>query len=288
MSCEARRAALAATLLAALSTAGAQAGEPTRPEALDVVGACPDGAAVRRLLDRLVTADEWRNTVAIQDRGPQYRIAVGDTATTLEDPARDCAARARQAAAVAASGLRSHRQVFGPPMWTVEKGLVFEVASSGGSAVWAPGAELRGAYGSGRWSLVGAAGARGPVTLTFSNVWKAELLRLPLDLGVRLTMRRGRLRPWLVLGPSLTVTSFLGQELLEADRKWRADPGALAMFGATLPVKGRIGVAAALTARWQPRQYHLRVAPEGTVGETPSWWFGLSLNYTIDGKPTSL
>src|SRR6185436_6894187 len=111
-----------------------------------------------------------------------------------DDPARDCEARARQAAVVLAGGLRSHRQVFGPPLWTIEKGLVFEVASSGGSAVWAPGAEFRGAYGSGRWSLMGAAGARGPVTLTLASAGKAELLRFPLDVGVRVTMRRGRLR----------------------------------------------------------------------------------------------
>jgi hypothetical protein len=288
MSCETRRAVLAATLVAALPSAGAQAGEATRPGRLDVVGACPEGAVVRRLVERLVTAEEWKAAVSMQDQGPQYRIAVDGNATTLADPARDCAARARQAAVVVASGLRSHQQVFGPPKWTVEKGLVFEVASSGGSAVWAPGAELRTAYGSGRWSLVGAAGARGPVTLTFSEVWKAELLRLPLDIGARATTHWGRLRAWVVLGPSLTVTSFLGQELLEADRKWRADPGALAMFGATLPAMGRIGVAAALSARWQPRQYRLRVVPEGQVGETPAWWFGLSLDYTIDGKPTSL
>jgi len=24
--------------------------------------------------------------------------------------------------------------------------------------------------------------------------------------------------------------------------------------------------------------------PFGTVGETPAWWFSLSLNYTLDGK----
>jgi hypothetical protein len=290
MSCEARRAVLAATLAVALPIARAWAGEATAPgwPALDVVGACPDGAAVRRLLDPLVTAEEARaTTISIQDRGPQYRIVVGGKATTLDDPARDCAARARQAAVVVASGLRSHAQVFGPPMWTIEKGLVFEVAPSGGSAVWVPGAELRGAYGSGRWSLVGAGGARGPVTLTFAGVWKAELLRFPLDVAVRLTTRWWRMRPWFMLGPSLTVTSFLGEELLETDRKWRGDPGALAMVGATLPISRRFGVAAALSARWQPRRYHLQVVPVGTVGETPAWWFGLSLNYTLDGKPTS-
>jgi len=291
MSCEARRAALAAAFVAALPIAGARAGE-TAPEpqgpVLDVVGACPDGATVRRLLDALVTAEEARAAaISLQDQGSHYRMVVGGAATTLDDPARDCKARARQAAVVLAGGLRSHQQVFGPPRWTIEKGLVFEVASSGGSAVWVPGAEFRGAYGSGRWSLVGAAGARGPANLTFAGAWKAELLRFPLDLGLRATMRWERLRAWLALGPSLTVTGLLGQELLETERQWRCDPGALAMGGATLRVRGRIGIAAALGARWQPRRYHLQVVPLGTVGETPPWWFGLSLDYTIDGHPSS-
>jgi hypothetical protein len=29
------------------------------------------------------------------------------------------------------------------------------------------------------------------------------------------------------------------------------------------------------------------VAPVGTVGETPTWWIGVSLNYTIDARPSS-
>jgi hypothetical protein len=285
-----RRVALVATFAAAAPLAQARAAQVPAPErpALDVVGACPDRLAVRRLLAGLVSPDEAGTTaVSIQDRGSQYRIVVGSEATTLQDPARDCEARARQTAVVVASALHSHPQVFGPPRWTIEKGFVFDVASVADRAVWSPGAEIRGAYGSGPWSIVGAAGARGPATLLFANVWKAELLRFPLDAGVRLTLPWGRLRPWFVLGPSLTVSAFLGQELLQADREWRLDPGALALIGATLPVYKRVGVAAAISARWQPRPYHLQVVPLGEVGKTPSWWFGLSLNYTLDGKPTS-
>jgi hypothetical protein len=293
MSRDARWVALAATLAWALPIACPRdaEGQTSLTEdgvALDVAGACPEVAAVRRLLAALVTADEAQAAVvSVQDQGPHYRIAVRSQATTLDDPARDCAARARQAAIVAASGLRSHRQVFGPPMWTIEKGLVFDVAPTAAGAVWAPGAELRSAYGSGLWSLVGAAGARGPVTLSGDNGWKADLLRFPLDVGARMTSYRWRLRPWLGLGPSVTVTGILGKDLVQTDRKWRLDPGALALVGATLPIKGRIGVAAAINARWQPRPYHLQVTPVGTVADTPTWWLGLSLNYTLDGKPSS-
>ena len=146
---------------------------------------------------------------------------------------------------------------------------------------------MRGAYGSGPWSVFGAAGARGPVTLSLDDGWEAELLRLPLDAGVRFTSYRWRVRPWLALGGSATVTRILGRDLIDMDPKWRIDLGTLAMVGATLPVLGRIGVAAALSVRWQPRPYRLNVVPVGTVGETPKWWLGLSLNYTIDGKGSS-
>jgi hypothetical protein len=254
---------------------------------LEVVGACPDAAAVRRLLGDLLSPEEARAApIAIWDQGPHYRIAVRKVATTLDDPARDCAARAQQAATIAADDLRSHPQVFGPPIWTIEKGAVFDVAPGKGTP-WAPGAEFRGALGSGRWSLVGAAGARGPATLTFDDGFKAELLRFPLDAGARVTWYLGRFRPWLVVGGSATPTAILGQDLIETDRVWRLDLGLLGMAGATLRLFGRIGVAAAINVRWQPRPYHLQVVPHGTVGETPPLWLGLSLSYTIDGKPST-
>src|SRR6185295_15097201 len=162
--------------------------------AIQVVGACPDQAAVRALLATLLP-EETRAAVSVEDEGPRYRVAVRGNARTLDDLSRDCAARARQAAAFAADELGPHPIVLGPPVWTIEKGLVFEVAPNGGSAAWAYGAEFRGAYGSRAWSLVGAAGVRGPVTLSFDQRWKADLLRLPLDVGARVTMYRWRLRP---------------------------------------------------------------------------------------------
>jgi hypothetical protein len=255
---------------------------------IDVVGACPDETAVRRLLSELLPGSDGGGApVSIQDRGPHYRIALNDEATTFDDPGRDCAARARQAAALVANNMGAHPRVLGPPKWTMEKGLVFDAAAWANSVVWAPGAEFRGVYGPGRWSIVGAAGARGPVTLSFANDWKAELLRFPLDAGARITSYRWRLRPWVVVGGSVTVTGVVGQNLVESDRVWRLDPGVVLLAGATLPFRGRIGGAAALNIRWQPRPYDLNVTSVGKVGETPVWWFGLSLNYTIDGEASS-
>lgn len=279
---------------AIVATAGDLARAPTTDTSpvadaltLNVVGGCPDAAAVRRLLAELLSADEARAApVSIQDRGARFRIAVRDAATMLDDPARDCTARARQAAVFAANELHAPKLVLGPPTWTIEKGLVFDAAFPPGGAVWSPGAEIRGALGSKPWSLVGAAGARGPVTLSLEHGYKAELLRFPVDAGARLTSYRWRLRPWLTVGGTATLTGILGQELVQTERQWRIDLGALAMVGATLPMFGRVGGAAALSVRWQPRPYELKVAPFGTVGETPTWWFSLSLNYTLDGKPS--
>src|SRR3954471_17642293 len=252
---------------------------------VDAVGACPDADALERALAGILSAEEAAGvSIAVQDQGAHYRIVVREEATTLDDPARACATRARQAAVVIAADLRSHPALWGPPIWTIEKGIVFDVAPGTKGPAWAPGAEFRGALGSGRWSLVGAAGARGPATLSFEGDWKAQLLRFPLDLGARVTAYWGRFRPWLVLGGSVTPTAILGQDLVETDRQWRLDLGGRAMVGATLRLLGRIGVAAAISVRWQPRPYQLQVVPHGTVGETPAWWLGLSLNYTLDGK----
>ena len=284
-------AAVAATFIAATEGPAAAGGAPAPPPAddgltLNVVGACPDAAMVRRLLAEMVSPDEARAApVSIQDRGPHFRVAVRDAATTIDDPGRDCATRARLAVALAVNELHVRKIVLGPPEFTIEKGLVFETTSTSDGLVWAPGAEFRGAFGSKPWSVVGAAGARGPVTLPLMNGWKAEELRFPLDGGVRLTSYRfGRFRPWFVIGASLTVTGIIGHELVQTDRVWRLDPGAIGMAGVTLRMFGRIGGMAALVVRWQPRPYQLEVVPAGHVGETPKWWIGVSLNYTLDGK----
>jgi len=281
--------AIAAVLCAVAGAAPAPAPADVDGLTIEVVGACPDAATVRRLLTGLVSPDEARAMhVTIEDRGAQVRIAVREEATTLDDPARDCAARARMAAAFALTELLTQRIVLGPPDWTVEKGLIFEVAPTDSGAAWAPGAEFRGAYGRERWALYGSAGARGPVTLGLEHGWQAELLRFPLDGGARITARRGsRFRPWLTVAGSLTITGIMGSELVQTEREWRVDLGALAMAGATLRVTDRLGLSAALTVRWQPRRYQLQVIPAGTVGETPGWWFGLALDYTIDGPRRS-
>ncbi|HXJ20563.1 MAG TPA: hypothetical protein VMT03_10045 [Polyangia bacterium] len=278
---------VAATVLYALLGAEVRARDAV---ALEVEGACPDAASVQKVLGELLGTDELRGTATISDDGPRYRIqmAGATTATTLADPARDCAARARYAAAILTGDLHPHPQVFGPPVFTIEKGAVFDFAAGTGGTVWAPGAEFRGAFGSGPWSLVGSAGARGPATMDLGGgQWKAEILRFPLDVGFRLTAHWGRFRPWLTLGGSLTPTAIQGQDVVQSNRQWRVDPGTLVMAGATLRLFKRIGVAAALNVRWQPRPYQLQVAPYGTVGETPTWWLGISLSYTIDGRPSS-
>ena len=122
------------------------------------------------------------------------------------------------------------------------------------------------------------------MTLQLDHGLKAEVIRAPVDVGARITSYRWRLRPWAAVGGSLTLSGILGEELVQTDREWRLDIGPMAMAGATLRVTKHLGVAAALSVRWQPRPYRLQAVPFGTVGETPAWWFALSLNYTIDGK----
>ena len=271
--------ALATLLLHANRTAAVEA-------TIDVVGACPDADAVRHLLAALLSADEASAApLSIQDRGARFRIRVRKTEMMIDDPGRDCAARARQAAAVAATELQQRHTVLGPPTWVVEKGFVFDAGSTSTGIVWAPGAEIRGIWGSQTLAWFAAAGARGPVTLPLANGWRVEELRFPLDGGARFTSYRfRRLRPWFMVGPSLTITGLLGQELVQTDRKWRLDWGAIAMAGATLQFFNRIGGLAAISIRWQPRPYELQVIPAGRAGETPTWWLGISLNYTLDGK----
>src|SRR4029450_5291832 len=105
-------------------------------------GALP--APVPRLPPDLLTPDEARAApITVQDRGDRFRIAVRSAATMLEDPARDCAARARQAAVVAATTLQAQRIALGPPDGTIERGLVIELPGAAGEPLWSVGAEFR-------------------------------------------------------------------------------------------------------------------------------------------------
>src|SRR5688572_4667944 len=107
------RAAPLAIAVAVLLIPAAAAGQAAAPT-VEAVGACPDAAAVRGLLAPLVSSNEaLAATVIVQDRGPHFRIVVGPTAMMLDDPARDCVARARTAAVVAANVLHVNKVVLG-------------------------------------------------------------------------------------------------------------------------------------------------------------------------------
>jgi hypothetical protein len=181
--------ALATLLLHASRTAAVEA-------TIDVVGACPDADAVRHLLAALLSADEASAApLSIQDRGARFRIRVRKTEMMIEDPGRDCAARARQAAVVATNELQQRHAVFGPPTWVVEKGFVFDAASTSTGIVWAPGAEIRGIWGSQTLAMYAAAGARGPVTLPLANGWRGATMNVWLTIiagAVALTLSAAR------------------------------------------------------------------------------------------------
>src|SRR4051812_27121737 len=102
-------------LLAALMAAPVAGGPPAVVQAtappgvtLNVEGSCPDAAEVARVLGGLLGPEEGQGaTVTIRDRGSNYRLTVRKEAATLDDSARDCAARARQAAIIVAGEVRS-------------------------------------------------------------------------------------------------------------------------------------------------------------------------------------
>ncbi len=251
---------------AAAAAADVDAGAQEMKIDLKFVGACPAEAVVRQLLVPLLPPGQGSGAaVSIQDLGAHYRIALPDSAMTFDDPGRDCAARARQAAVVVADERRVHPHVLGPPKWTIEKGVVFDFASSASGAVWAPGAEFRGAYGPGRWSLFGSAGARGPVALSLQNNWQAELLRFPLDVGGR--------NHHIPVG----AAAALGGRRSVADghrdpgpgrgrvgiRVWRLDPGAL--------LDGRCDPPGSQAHRGRRRAQRPLAAPALPSSTSPRW-----------------
>ncbi len=86
---------------------------PRAPAAVEASGACPAASSVVAILSTLLppagangangangtNAPAPRPAVTVTDRGDSYVVAVGDRAKTYPEAARDCAARARVAAA---------------------------------------------------------------------------------------------------------------------------------------------------------------------------------------------
>jgi hypothetical protein len=292
----------AAAMMSVAASAGAQPAS-SLPIATD--GTCPDPAAVQRILATLFSATESTApaSIGIADLGSRYRVSVGDRTKTYGDPHRNCAERARIAAAFIALALNPEEvsppvESEPPPLVAlpvpletpsrseVPKHVEFGVRA-GGAVQSAP--ELGAlAFGVGvrlaaLWTRVGAHAACGWVsTGTFALAGggaAVSLDRVPCAAGATFALLPPAERVQLTLDAGLAIGALwvAGHGLATDFAASRVEVGTRLALESGVhvgPPDARLFPVIGIEATYLPMSYDLEVASRGSVGQTPHWWAG--------------
>jgi hypothetical protein len=276
---------------------------------IDVSGSCPESAAVMGVLAQLLPTSPPAGsnaTATVSDRGDSYVVTVGGRIKTYSDAARNCAERARVAAAFISLALvpdalpeastppadaaapprppATHPPEPPPP----ESGWVrVDLRGTGESApesgLLTAGIALGAAAGKGRlgaqlvcgWSAGASMSARGTAT------GGIVIERFPCALGplVQLTPIASPLELSASAGLVLGALRARGTGFVSDYDAVRLEVGTQVSVDAILHVAPRPGsVAPVLGVQvvYDPMTYDLDTLPRGVVAHTPSVWAGAS------------
>ncbi len=308
-------------LAAALMALGIQRASAL-PPALQVRGdpaGCPSPVAVARALAPLlpgVPIQDQPNAmrVEVSDRGTSYRITLRGIVREFLDPPRDCEERARASAVVIALAVDPLHLNLSPPPIVLPAtppppkalppppipppsppapplkrslSLIVEAAGRGdfglasGPSAW--GAELRVVLGRGRWAgTLGIAGLA-PTTLALESGLAVHLIRVPSDLSLRVTGRRGRFELAGELGLAGALIALQAEAtpgLMRKPTQWLFDVGLRGAVAMRLHL-GRAIPFVSLAALVSPSAPELSVLPQGVIGRLPVVWLSLSAGIAI-------
>jgi hypothetical protein len=259
-------------------------------------GACPDPAVVAADLGALSGAPIDGGTpaakVRVRDLGDRYRVEGAGADRELADPARDCAERARAAAAVVLLALRPPTVTLPPssPLRThpplrldLEGTATFTGAprADGDAAMLAGGASLRLALHARYVGLSLGAAALSPATMQIAMV-DVRVWRAPFDLSLRGLLPLGRRVEGVGdLGVYLAVMHAAGAGLPITQSGTRLEPGVrlgLAMRAWILP---RLALVAGVDALIAIQTTPLAVDSVGVIATTPRAWVGGHLGLAV-------
>jgi len=162
------------------------------------------------------------------------------------------------------------------PLWhqvAIDLGAVIDVApdATGGSLV-SEGLALHLTVGRPGLGLLVGATVLAPTTIDL-GVSHVRMMRVPLDVGLRLSGRRARAEGALDLGLRASVLALAGRGTEDT----RLDLGGRAAVLARLWLGRWLAPFAAAELSFSPRSYQLVVDGVGTAGSTPRIWLGLRL-----------
>ncbi len=272
--------------------------------AVTVSGACPEPAALDRVLATLLPASTGPRPdapITVSDLGDTYRVSVGGRAKTYADPSRDCTERARVAAAFIALALSPDAPPAPaatppapappapppPPPPVTVPGRWLRVDARGAVGV-APedglvtaGAALSVAAGSRIFGGHLACGWLAAVPLSLSDGTSVLIERFPCALGptARIFPRPNRLEVDFEPGLALGALVASGRGFTTTFQSARLEVGARVAVDATLhlgPSRSGIAPVLGLEATVYPVAYDLDVGSRGTVAQSPRFWAGVT------------
>jgi hypothetical protein len=262
-----------------------------------------------------VTSDVVDSDVIVADRGAGFTVKVRGQRRRFKDQKRDCTERARHVAVFAVlilDPLRvpSHRSaaveeepdsseesatpapetptIFVPPprpgspaSFDLSLGPVAQVAlrSETESTTQAGGLGLRLRYGSGIGVSLGLAGLL-PTSLHFRDA-EARATWAPMDLSLSLSQRSDSWAVSLDVGVAGALLLVEGEALDATQQAARLELGGRAGVQVRYWASERAGIYFGLSGSYFPQPYSLQVEGLGTVGTTPTAWFGGSIGAVI-------
>ena len=262
-----------------------------------------------------VTSDVVDSDVIIADRGAGFTVKVRGQRRRFKDQKRDCTERARHVAVFTVliiDPLRvpSHASatieeepeppkkpaesqpegptIFVPPprpenpaSFDLSLGPVAQVAlrSETETTTQAGGLGLRLRYGGGLGVSMGVAYLL-PTSLHFGNA-EARATWAPMDLSLSLSQRSNDWAVALDLGVAGVLLIVEGEALDETQQAARLELGGRAGVQVRYWASERAGIYFGLSGSYFPKPYRLQVEGLGTVGTTPTAWFGGSIGAVI-------
>ena len=265
---------------------------------VDVLASCPSAKLLRDQLAALLPAATRLavNTDAspssaiaasLRDHGIAYSVTADGVDREIDDPARDCAERARVGAVFIAlnvqpklaqaaeredddnGGLQVELELFAAAAYSAE---IDRMAPGGGAGVWLALEAWRFAFHAAVLApadvgLEAAPGVSGDVAL----------LRVPLVWSAAYLFEADALELGPALGLELDVLRMRGQGVERPETELRVNPGAAVGAVVRAPLGSALSAMFRLSLSGFPRAYRLKVDPSGQLGGTPRWWFGATL-----------
>jgi hypothetical protein len=272
-----------------------------------VSGSCPESSAVESVLAGLLPPIAPVGTAAtatVSDRGDSYVVAIDDRVKAYADVTRDCAERARVAAAFislalvpdptpveakapepAPEPIKPVEPTPNPTRWgRIDwRGTYTDAPASG---LLAPGLALGVAAGIGRFGGQAVCGWVAESSLSVANESGTVMIeRFPCALGplVRLSPPLSALEVNAAASAVFGALRATGTGFASSYNSLRLEVGARVAVDATLHIGRRPGDLApviGLELTYDPMTYDLAVVPRGIVGQTPSLWIGISAGFS--------